>query len=73
MEKWYVAQAQTFNDGSADAKALFDYATREEALSAFFSVMASSTANDKVATVMCILMNKYGDTDHREFWERPIN
>ena len=70
MNTWYVTQVQNFNDGSAQAVATFGYPTKDVALSAFYSVMASSTANDKIASVMCVLMNRFGDIDHREFWER---
>lgn len=67
---FYMVLIQTFVDGSATAKALFDYPDIDSAKAALFSTMASSMANANIASVMCEIINEAGGVLKHERWER---
>lgn len=68
---YYLVQIQTFEEAET-VKALFEYATLQEALSACFSVMASSMANENIVTVLCQVIDKKGMTQKYEYYEKPV-
>lgn len=69
-QKYFLIQVTEMLDSeSPTVKALFEYESRDEALSAFYSVLASATVNADVKSCLCEIMNKFGDIDHREYWE----
>lgn len=72
---FYMVLIQTFVDGSATAKALFDYPSMDEAKAALFSTMFSSMSNENIKSVMCEIINEAGGVLKHERWEReaPTN
>ena len=68
----YLVQIQKFNNGDASAKALFEYSTKEEAIGAAYSVLASSVANANISSVLCQILDDKGAVLKYEYWERPI-
>lgn len=68
---FYMVLIQTFRDATPTAKALFDYADMDSAKAALFSTMASSMANENIASVMCEIINDRGGVLKHEIWERP--
>lgn len=54
------------------AKSFLGYSTLDEAYSAMYSTLASSTANADVTRCICILMDDNGRTHEREEWNRTI-
>ena len=69
---FYMVLIQTFVDGSATAKALFDYESMDAAKSALFSTMFSSMSNENIKTVMCEIINEAGGVLKHERWEREL-
>ena len=67
---FYIVLIQTFEDATPTAKALFEYETMDAAKSALFSTMASSMANENIASVMCEIINEAGGVLKHERWER---
>lgn len=60
---------QNLNDGTV-ARSLLTYEDGNSAVSAFYSTMASSVANDNVIKVTCIIMTDEGLIVRTEHWER---
>lgn len=60
---------QNLNDGTT-ARSLLAYEDGNSAVSAFYSTMASSVANDNVIKVTCIIMTDEGLIIRTEHWER---
>lgn len=54
------------------ARSILGYNTYEEALSALYSTMASSTANPNLSSAVCILMSDNGHVDKCEKFSRTI-
>ena len=67
---FYLVTVQKFKDGSASAKSLFEYATKDEALVAYYNTLASSLSNANIASVLCSILNDYGNCEIKEYWER---
>lgn len=67
---FYLVTVQKFKDGSASAKSLFEYATKDEALVAYYNTLASSLSNASIASVLCSILNDYGNCEIKEYWER---
>ena len=67
---FYLVTVQKFKDGSASAKSLFEYATKDEALIAYYNTLASSLSNANIASVLCSILNDYGNCEIKEYWER---
>lgn len=67
---YFMIIIQKFRDETPTAKALFEYSDMKDAKAALFSTMASSMANDNIATVMCEIINESGGVLKHEFWER---
>ena len=58
-------------DGTV-ARSMLGYDTYENALSALYSTMASSTANPNLSSAVCILMSDDGHVDKCEKFSRTI-
>lgn len=67
---FYLVTVQKFKDGSVSAKSLFEYATKDEALVAYYNTLASSLSNANIASVLCSILNDYGNCEIKEYWER---
>lgn len=70
--KYYLMQAQQFNDGKADANGLFSYDKYEDALAAYHSVMWSSISDPTIKSVLCEIINETGRQERYEYWVRPV-
>lgn len=68
---FYIVTIQEFVDETPTAKAIFEYDNKDTATATLFSTMASSMANDNIASVVCLIMDEYGSTIKYERWERP--
>ena len=67
---YFLITIQKFNNGTATAKAIFEYSTEAEALSALYSTMASSIATETVSEAICVILNSIGVNMKYERWER---
>lgn len=70
---YYLITIQKFKDGSASAKSLFEYATKDEALVAYYNTLAASLSNVNLASVLCSILNDYGNCEIKEYWERSAS
>lgn len=68
---FYLNQITTDKDG-VTAKALFDYATQDEAVLVLHQVLASAMANQDVIHALCMIFNEAGTVLKSECWDRPI-
>lgn len=66
---YFLIVIQKFNDDTT-AKAIYEYNTEAEALSALYSTMASSIATEKVSAAICEILNSIGVNKKYERWER---
>lgn len=67
--KFYLSQVQTNADGTT-IKALFDYASQDEAVSAWHSFLAGSMQNPGFASVLGIVEDRAGNEVKSRYWKR---
>lgn len=67
-EKYYLSQVQ-YKDGE-NVKALFDYATVDEAVSAWHSMLAASMQDPQFTAVLGIVEDRAGNEIKKEYWQR---
>ena len=70
--EYYLMQVQQFNDGKAEALALFRYEKYEDALAAYHSVMFSSISDTTIKSVLAEIVNETGRQERYEYWVRPV-
>ena len=70
-EKYYLSQVQ-YKDGE-NVKALFDYATVDEAVSAWHSMLASSMQDTQFVAVLGIVEDRAGNEIKKEYWQRSVD
>ena len=61
---------QVFSDGSPTAKAIYDYNSYNDALSALYSTMFSSLAHENLSEVTCLIMDSECIAKKYERWTR---
>lgn len=71
--EYYLMQVQQFNDGKAEARALFAYEKYEDALAAYHSVMFSSISDTTIKSVLAEIVNETGRQERYEYWVRPVD
>lgn len=67
-EKYYLSQVQ-YKDGE-NVKALFDYDTVDQAVSAWHSTLASSMQDPQFTAVLGIVEDRAGNEIKKEYWQR---
>lgn len=71
MDKYYVVIVQTFVDETQpSAKALFEFSSRDEALIRYYNELSYAMSGDTIKTLMIEVLDRYGNDDHKEYWER---
>lgn len=65
--KYYLINIQFINDGSNPCS-IFGYDSRDSALSAFHSILASNYANDNLIKFEVMLITEFGKVEKQEFW-----
>lgn len=73
MNTYYLIQIQKFVNGDPSAKAIFEYATKDEALAAYYNTLASSLGNQNISSVLCSIINDAGNCEIKEYWERSAS
>ena len=67
-ERYYLSQVQ-YKDGE-NVKALFDYDTVDQAVSAWHSMLVSSMQDSQFTAVLGIVEDKAGNEIKKEYWQR---
>ena len=67
---YYVISIQKTDSGNAQS--IFAYDSRDEALSAYHSTLASNYVSSVLNGFCVILMNEHGGTELKEYWDKPI-
>lgn len=67
---YFLINIETYNDGSADSKAIYTYATQDDAIAAYHSKLGSAMKNAKCRTVLCMVISETGNVVKQEFWLR---
>ena len=68
--KHYVLDIETYNDGTNDAKSVYEYATKDEAVASFHARMGSAMRNAACSGVLCLAISQDGDCHAQEYWQR---
>lgn len=68
-EKFYLSQVQTKADGTT-IKALFDYASQDEAVSAWHSMLAQSMQDPQFTAVLGLVENRAGNEVKSRYWTK---
>lgn len=58
--KFFVILTATFNDGTTDKKAIYEYDNENDAIANFHSNMASYMKMENVEHVLCMAINSQG-------------
>ena len=69
-EKYYLSQVQ-FKDGE-NVKALFEYATVDEAVAAWHSLFSDSMPNTQITAILGIVEDRAGNEIKKEYWQRAV-
>lgn len=67
---FYVMSITKYNDGKADAKAIYTYYNETDALKVFHQKMASGMGDATCSFQLCHVTNDYGVVFKNEFFER---
>ena len=57
--------------GDSNPVSIFAYNTKEEALSAYHSTLASNYISETLVEFCAMVVNEHGGTEVREYWEAP--
>ena len=68
-DRYYLSQVQ-YKDEGEDVKALFDYATVDEAVSAWHSMLAATMGDVQFSAALGIVEDRYGNEVKNEYWQR---
>lgn len=69
---YYLLEIDRFNDGSEEAKAIYEKTDFDDALLSLYSTMSFAMQNPKIDNILCMILNREGFTERREYWEnRP--
>ena len=68
---FYVINIQKMADSSAQT--ITAYATRDEALSAYHSTLASNYVSTTLVLFAVSLLNEHGAVENHEYWELASN
>ena len=67
---FYVIEIANYNDGTAESKGMYGYATQEEAVATFHSKMGGAMKNDKYESELVMVINADGAVIRSEKWNR---
>lgn len=67
---YYLTVIQIFNDETPTAKAIYEYSTYAEALTALYSTMFSSLSTSNISEVTCLILDSECLTKKYERWTR---
>ena len=67
---YYVISIQKTTEGNVQA--IFAYDSRESALSAYHSTLASNYISETLDGFCVVLINEHGGTEFKEYWDKPI-
>ena len=67
--KFFVISIQTTEETTSQS--IFAYDTKEEALSAYHSTLASDYIATALIAFCAMVVNEHGGTEVREYWEKP--
>lgn len=70
---FYLVEITKYNNGTADAYAVYAYDTRDDALASFFGKMRGAIVNPSYASELCMVVDSFGAIHRSEFWKREIN
>lgn len=65
---FYFIEIVTTTSGTA--KAVWDKASLDEAVSAFHQTLASAMANENAVKALCLIIDDQGATYRNEYWHR---
>lgn len=68
---YYLIDIETYNNGTADSKAIYAYASESEAVASFHSRIGSAMKNATCRSVLCKVISETGTEVKSEFWARP--
>ena len=70
MNNYFVISIQQV--GGTTPCTIFGYSTREEALSAYHSTLASNYIAENLDGFSVIVLNIHGGTEVKEYWQKPV-
>lgn len=71
--KYFVVLYATYNNGTADKKAIYEANSSDDAIKQVYKYMGSYTDADGVASVICEAKNSVGGTYKAESWIAPVS
>ena len=70
MNNYYVVSIQKTENSNPIS--ITGYESRDDAMSAYHSTLASNYLSDVLVSFAVLLLNEHGGTEAREFWAAPI-
>jgi len=70
--KYYLLEVTTYNNGTADAKGVYQYDDKDTAIANFHSKMGGAMKNENYASELVVVITESGETVKREYWVRPV-
>ena len=67
---FYVIEIANYNDGTAESKGIYSYATQEEAIATFHSKMGGAMKNTKYESELLMVIRTDGGVIRSEKWNR---
>lgn len=67
---FYLIEVTNYNNGTAEAKAIYPYETEDEAISKWHSKMGGAMSNATYETELLIVINSVGAVIRSEYWQR---
>lgn len=67
---YYLIEITKYNNGTADAYAVYAQQTLDDANAAFHQKMAGAIRNANYASEMCMIISAQGAVQRYEYWER---
>ena len=68
--KFYVVEITTYNDGTADAKGVYEYEDEAKAMASYHKKMGGAMDNEKYETELIIVSNSIGGILKVDYFNR---
>lgn len=70
MMKFYVVEITTYNNGTPDAKGVYEYANENAAMASYHKKMGGAMDNENYETEMIIVVNSIGGILKVDYFNR---
>jgi hypothetical protein len=67
---YHLIEITNYNDGTAEAKGMYAYATEEEAIANFHTKLGGAMKNDKYESELVVVITNTGAVIKSEYWVR---